>query len=325
MKTFREILADIDWAMPDSQYCSNTLICLPRYKRFHELIMHNKRESSTTYVDRNFCRRDKIKRKLTRVKAMLKKMSLHFKITPDTCVLDLGSGLGMESLILHFLTGVTVCAVDRETQIEFKKRSCHINDWYDDLVFVLKEAGICDCCLDKDSLNSRVRSIAADASQLPVMDNSFDLVFSIYSLEHFTKLEQTVGEIRRVLRPGGVFYFKTSNYNSLVGPHTPGIIDIPWAHLVISKKEICKIKKEIDPTITDDDLEMFMEINENTLDQWKAVFPKDLWHFVKWDMIRDPDLSEKDIPDWVLKHKPDEVSIDDILVEDIEAILINNK
>lgn len=46
---------------------------------------------------------------------------------------------------------------------------------------------------------------------LPFADESFDLVVSVWVLEHLRDPGRTFGEVRRVLRPGGHFIFLTPN------------------------------------------------------------------------------------------------------------------
>src|SRR5215469_8486390 len=48
--------------------------------------------------------------------------------------------------------------------------------------------------------------VAGDAARMPFAANSFDLVISNHSLEHFVQLEATVREIGRVARPGGALF-----------------------------------------------------------------------------------------------------------------------
>ena len=45
--------------------------------------------------------------------------------------------------------------------------------------------------------------VAAGAERMPFEDASFDIVTSLNSLDHVDDLEAAVGEIKRVLRPGG--------------------------------------------------------------------------------------------------------------------------
>jgi SAM-dependent methyltransferase len=66
--------------------------------------------------------------------------------------------------------------------------------------------------------------IRADIGMLPFRDGSFDVVFSIYVLEHVDRPRELVEEIGRVLRPGGVCLMLTPNilhYVTLFSQLTP--------------------------------------------------------------------------------------------------------
>jgi SAM-dependent methyltransferase len=49
-------------------------------------------------------------------------------------------------------------------------------------------------------------AVAGDAAELPFASRSFDAVISNHSLEHFERLDEALGEIGRVLKPGGSLY-----------------------------------------------------------------------------------------------------------------------
>ncbi len=49
------------------------------------------------------------------------------------------------------------------------------------------------------------KSVLNNSSTLPLPSEAFDVVISFYSLEHLHPLAQYLDELRRVLRPGGVF------------------------------------------------------------------------------------------------------------------------
>ena len=48
-----------------------------------------------------------------------------------------------------------------------------------------------------------LRGVVGDVRDVPFADNSFDAVYSMGTIEHFDETERAVGEIARVLKPGG--------------------------------------------------------------------------------------------------------------------------
>jgi SAM-dependent methyltransferase len=68
------------------------------------------------------------------------------------------------------------------------------------------------------------RGILADLAEIPLPDESIDLVFSRYVLEHIAEPAAFLDEVYRILRPGGQFLFLTPNkwhYVSLASRLTP--------------------------------------------------------------------------------------------------------
>jgi len=54
-------------------------------------------------------------------------------------------------------------------------------------------------------LSARLLPVQADASHLPIAENSIDVVIAVTVLGEVPSAEETIAEVRRVLRPGGVF------------------------------------------------------------------------------------------------------------------------
>jgi demethylmenaquinone methyltransferase/2-methoxy-6-polyprenyl-1,4-benzoquinol methylase len=54
-------------------------------------------------------------------------------------------------------------------------------------------------------LSERVRFVEADAEQLPFADNTFQAVTIAFGIRNVPRIEKALGEIRRVLGPGGRF------------------------------------------------------------------------------------------------------------------------
>jgi 2-polyprenyl-6-hydroxyphenyl methylase/3-demethylubiquinone-9 3-methyltransferase len=61
----------------------------------------------------------------------------------------------------------------------------------------------------------RVKYAQMDASALQFADHSFDVVCAMDFLEHVDEPGRVIGEIARILRPGGMFFFHTFNRNWL--------------------------------------------------------------------------------------------------------------
>jgi SAM-dependent methyltransferase len=68
------------------------------------------------------------------------------------------------------------------------------------------------------------RAFVVKNSNLPFSDNSFDLAWADYVLEHVEDPKGFLGEVHRALKPGASFFFRTPNkyhYVSLIGRMTP--------------------------------------------------------------------------------------------------------
>ncbi len=73
-----------------------------------------------------------------------------------------------------------------------------------------------------------------DGGEWPISDASYDAVVADYVLEHLDKPQVTIAEAFRVLRPGGLFCFRTPNlfyYVSIVSSLTPH-----WFHRLVANR-----------------------------------------------------------------------------------------
>lgn len=105
---------------------------------------------------------------------------------PGKTVLDLGCGGGFMSEALA-MRGSNVTGIDpAEKAIAIAQRHAALQ-------------------------NLSIRYLAGTGEKLPVADASMDYVVCVDVLEHVVDLDQVIGEVRRVLRPGGIFLFDTIN------------------------------------------------------------------------------------------------------------------
>lgn len=61
----------------------------------------------------------------------------------------------------------------------------------------------------KASSSETIRWLNADAEQLPVPDNSTDLIFSNLMIQWSTRPELVLAECQRILKPGGILAIST--------------------------------------------------------------------------------------------------------------------
>jgi len=88
-----------------------------------------------------------------------------------------------------------------------------------------------EACRDNNHLRN---AYVYDGGDFPIKDETYDAVICNYVLEHIEKPSETLREIRRVLRPGGVFIFRAPNqwhYISLVARMTPH-----WFHELVANR-----------------------------------------------------------------------------------------
>ena len=77
---------------------------------------------------------------------------------------------------------------------------------------------------------------------LPYENGRFDGVFAWSVFEHVADVAFALGEIHRVLRPGGGFFLQISPLfiSGPHGGHLRNILDEPWIHLKLTQEELFK-------------------------------------------------------------------------------------
>lgn len=136
----------------------------------------------------------------------------HFPIEDGDRVLDLGCGEGRHTLAASLAGDVTVVGVDLSLA-DLQATRGKLAEFSGDV-------------------RGRPELLSANAGSLPFADDSFDKVICSEVLEHLHDYERALGEIERVLRPGGLFcasvprawpericWWLSEGYRSMEGGH----------------------------------------------------------------------------------------------------------
>lgn len=76
----------------------------------------------------------------------------------------------------------------------------------------------------------------ANAAALPFADDSFDIITTTDTFEHFDRPLEVMQELARVLQPGGKIIFYFTPHFSPLGSHLYDVIHLPWCHILVSEK-----------------------------------------------------------------------------------------
>jgi SAM-dependent methyltransferase len=107
------------------------------------------------------------------------------------------------------------------------------------------------------------RAVAAPGSRIPLDDECVDFAFSSNALEHIQDLDETLTELARVLKPGGVVYAHFGPiWSAPDGHHLETVVDdvaynfwephaVPhWAHLALDENAMARLLAEQLPAQT---------------------------------------------------------------------------
>jgi len=125
------------------------------------------------------------------------------RLSKDSCVLDIGSGLGGTARTLAGEYGCRVLGLDLTP--EFCDAAGFITDWVD--------------------LSDRVEFRQGDATNPPFADNHFDAAITIHVAMNIPAKDKLYAQTRRVVKPGGIF----AVYDILQGEGGDALFPAPWA------------------------------------------------------------------------------------------------
>ncbi len=120
-------------------------------------------------------------------------------LTPGARVLDIGSGVGGPARTLAAEFGCNVTGID----------------------ITAEYCRAAQMLTDRTGLNAQVAFQCGNALDMPFEDAMFDVVWSQNTMMNMEDKVSLFKQVRRVLRPGGVFAFEVVLAGQAAGPHYP--------------------------------------------------------------------------------------------------------
>ncbi len=142
---------------------------------------------------------------------MYRRVAELLQLQPGSRTLDLGCGVGgmLRHVARHsgaYVTGITL----GENEVQQANR-----------------------LIDDDGLSDQCRVVQGDSQAMPFESSSFDGVYAVYALKYYSELDHVLGEICRVLKPGGrlVAYClcKSKQYRSDLPQHRKLVNDFEYS------------------------------------------------------------------------------------------------
>ena len=146
-----------------------------------------------------------------------------------------------------------------------------------------------------------------DATALGFADGAFDVLMSRSATEHIRPIDRALGEMRRVVRNGGLIYLAIDPYYWLRGCHKRGVVDIPWAHARLSLAEFRRfVVAHEGEQVALERCRRLETLNRFTVAEWKRRIEQMGCEILEWRqlwsslgeevMARHPDVLETLLP-----------------------------
>jgi SAM-dependent methyltransferase len=119
--------------------------------------------------------------------------------------------------------------------------------------FLVRESFTAICAdIDEDALQKgrerygdRMTFIKNTPTTIPVDSESVDIVYSVDTVEHLSRPKETLQEIYRILRGGGVALMHFGPYRNPYGSHLEDIIPFPWPHVMFAQRTLLNVAAQL--------------------------------------------------------------------------------
>ena len=159
--------------------------------------------------------------------------------------------------------------------------------------------------------------VVGDAYKIPFHDENFDFVYSYYTFEHIADLDDLLGEVYRVLRPGGHLFVQFGPlYSSPWGLHATYAVPVPYCQFLFDRGMLDDYVEESGQYPI-----RYDELNGWSLNQYRKLWIRFGMQFKRvkyreWSILKSLDLVRKYSK--CFRGRVDH--IDDLYVSSIQAL-----
>jgi SAM-dependent methyltransferase len=93
----------------------------------------------------------------------------------------------------------------------------------------------------REAYGEKIKFIQTESTSIPLPDASIDIIYTIDTVEHLSKIREIFTEAYRILKPGGMMFVHFQGWYGPYGSHLEDIIPFPWANAVFSMDTLLKV------------------------------------------------------------------------------------
>ena len=95
--------------------------------------------------------------------------------------------------------------------------------------------------IGRKTYGDKIKFIETTPTEIPLDDESVDIIYTIDTVEHLSRIREIMLECHRVLKPGGTMFVHFGGWYTPYGSHLEDIIPFPWANAVFSMDTLLKV------------------------------------------------------------------------------------
>lgn len=97
----------------------------------------------------------------------------------------------------------------------------------------------------RETHGDKIRFIQTTPSSIPLEDGCVDIIYTIDTIEHLSKIREMFADCYRVLKPGGRMITHFQGWYGAYGSHLEDIIPFPWANVVFSMDTLLSVAEHL--------------------------------------------------------------------------------